>query len=158
MNFPVRKQPALRIKKGLKREARAQFAALCYRYKKGELQILLVTSRNRGRWILPKGWPENKLTPANSALKEAFEEGGVVGTAHDSCVGVYNYSKIYGPNKGLPNIVMVYPIEVKKTRKLYPEKDQRRRKWFSPKAAAKKVDEAQLSNIIKSFDPSHLLL
>ena len=140
----------------MKRETRTQFAALCYRVKNEEVQILMVTSRNRGRWILPKGWPENRLTPANCALKEAYEEGGVQGKPSEQCIGVYNYSKIHGPTKGLPKVVLVFPVEVTKLKKSYPEMHQRNRKWFSLKKAARKVDEKQLSKILKSFDPTDL--
>ncbi|MGB1236191.1 MAG: NUDIX hydrolase, partial [Planktomarina sp.] len=90
---------------------------------------------------------------ANSALKEAYEEGGVKGQASDQCVGVYTYSKIHGPTKGLPKVVMVFPIKVDKLKKSFPEMDQRKRKWFSLKKAAQIVDEKQLSKILKSFDP-----
>ena len=62
-----------------KRMARAQFGALCYRVEKGMVQILLVTSRGTKRWIVPKGWPEDGLTPAEAAAKEAGEEAGVTG-------------------------------------------------------------------------------
>ncbi|MFC6583776.1 NUDIX hydrolase [Sulfitobacter aestuariivivens] len=54
---------------------RTQFAALCYRVKKGKVQVLLVTSRGTKRWIVPKGWPMDGKTPAQSAALEAWEEG-----------------------------------------------------------------------------------
>lgn len=148
----------MKIRRGLKRETRVQFAALCYRYKNDKLQVLLITSRQRGRWILPKGWPENGLTPAKAALREAFEEGGVKGTAIDTCVGVYNYSKIRGPMAGMPKVVMVFPVAVDKLVKSYPEANERRRKWFGRKAAAARVDEPQLRKILKSFDPGTLFV
>ncbi|MGV6838681.1 MAG: NUDIX hydrolase [Planktomarina sp.] len=158
MNATLTPQRPLKIKKGLKRETRIQFAALCFRCKGDKLQFLLVTSRRRQRWILPKGWPENGKTPAQSAAIEAYEEGGVIGKAYDISLGVYGYSKIHGPNAGLPTVVMVYPIEVTKTKKKYPESRQRRRKWYSRKAAMARVDDPQLRKIIKTFDPAILRL
>jgi len=77
-----------------KSDVRIQFAALCYRVKKGKIQILLVTSRGTGRWIVPKGWPMEGKTPAKSALTEAWEEGGVNGKTAGDCVGVYSYAKL----------------------------------------------------------------
>ncbi|MEO0357001.1 MAG: NUDIX hydrolase, partial [Pseudomonadota bacterium] len=148
MNAPLTQPLPMKIRRGLKRETRVQFASLCYRYKNDKLQFLLVTSRRRGRWILPKGWPENGLTPAEAALREAYEEGGVKGEVFDACVGIYNYSKIHGPVAGLPKVVMVFPVSVKKLVKSYPEASQRRRKWFSRKGAAARVDESQLRKII----------
>ena len=79
-----------------KRMARAQFGALCYRVEKGMVQILLVTSRGTKRWIVPKGWPEDGLTPAEAAAKEAGEEAGVTGTVKQRPIGVYSYEKQYG--------------------------------------------------------------
>jgi hypothetical protein len=35
----------------------------------------------------------------------------------------------------------------------YPEKSERRRKWFSRKDAAKRVFEPDLARLLKSFDP-----
>ena len=156
MNMPLIKQPRLKMKRKHKRDVRTQFAALCYRMKGEKLQIMLITSRTRGRWILPKGWPENGMTPTQAAAKEAYEEGGIKGIAYDMPLGLYSYSKAHGPFAGIPKIVMVFPVEVTKLSKSYPEKSQRQRKWFSPKAAAKRVEEPQLRKIIKSFDPSAL--
>jgi len=56
-----------------------QFAALPVTERDGETLVLLVTSRDTGRWVLPKGWAERGLTGSELAAKEAFEEAGVVG-------------------------------------------------------------------------------
>ena len=77
---------------GQKDELRIQFAALCWRGKRGKLQVLLITSRGSKRWIIPKGWPMEGKTPAASALVEAWEEGGVVGQARGQGLGVYSYA------------------------------------------------------------------
>ncbi|MEM6307408.1 MAG: NUDIX domain-containing protein, partial [Pseudomonadota bacterium] len=98
----ITRQPRLKIRKGHKRDMRTQFAALCYRVRNDKTQILLVTSRTSGRWILPKGWPEHGLTAPAAAAKEAFEEGGVQGVPYDTPVGLYTYSKTHGPTAGLP--------------------------------------------------------
>ncbi|MEM1302154.1 MAG: NUDIX hydrolase [Pseudomonadota bacterium] len=136
-----------------KRQVRSQFAALPFRMTDDGFQVMLVTSRTRKRWIIPKGWPEQNMTPAQSAEKEAFEEGGVRGKAYDLCLGVYSYAKLMDDGTLIPCLGMVYPLRVKTVVNKYPEQSQRRRKWFSPKKAASLVDERELKKIIKSFDP-----
>lgn len=161
-------QSPLRIAGASKRETRTQFAALCYRVakkKKDEggkdgkgagVELLLVSSRESKRWIIPKGWPMDGVTPAAAAAQEAWEEAGVRGKARDTCVGLYSYSKWLDEELSLPCIVAVFPVQVTRLEKAYPEAGQRRRKWFSPKKAAAKVAEAELKQILRAFDPTRL--
>ena len=146
-------QLPLKLKRVGKRQPRTQFAALCYREHKGELQICLVSSRGTGRWILPKGWPLHKQTPAQAAATEAWEEAGVTGKAHDICLGVYGMTKTRGKTT-LPVLVMVYPIKVEKVATDWPEARQRKRRWVTPEKAARKVREPALKQIIRSFQPA----
>ncbi|MEL6700536.1 MAG: NUDIX hydrolase [Pseudomonadota bacterium] len=139
-----------------KRQARSQFAALPFRVVDGNVQIMLVTSRRTKRWIIPKGWPEDGMTPARSAAKEAWEEGGAKGRVYDLCLGVYSYAKTVGDADDLPCLALVYPFKVKKTERDYPERKQRRRKWFTQKQAANRVNEPELKRLIKTFDPAQL--
>lgn len=145
------------LPKGLKLEAdqRTQYGALCYRFVRGKVRVLLVTSRSSRRWIIPKGWPIDSLTPVKTAAVEAWEEGGVRGKAENRCIGYYSYTK-YAENGGkdLPCVVCVFPIRVKSLAKDFPERGQRRRKWFSPKQASKKVAEPELRELLRSFDPT----
>ena len=69
------KQLPISLRGAAKSDVRTQFAALCYRIKRGKVQVLLVTSRRTKRWIVPKGWPMEGRTPADSAAQEAWEEG-----------------------------------------------------------------------------------
>jgi 8-oxo-dGTP pyrophosphatase MutT (NUDIX family) len=147
------KQLPLRLQVTHKSDVRTQFAALCYRVTKDKTQILLVTSRGSGRWIVPKGWPMDGVTPARAAMTEAWEEAGVEGTAHDICLGMFAYAKTLGPDTLLPCIAMVYPVRVRALAEDYPEAKMRQRKWFSQKKAAKAIQEPELAQIIKSFDP-----
>lgn len=134
-------------------ETESQYAALCFRRTgKHEHEVLLITSRDTGRWIIPKGWPMKGKSGSECALREAFEEAGVEGKPSAAPIGVYAYDKIL-PNGVQPCIVSVYPVEVDELRKDFPEKGQRERKWFSPKAAAEKVDEPELRTLLKSFAP-----
>ena len=139
-----------------KAEARTQFAALCYRSKKSSLQLLLVTSRRMRRWVLPKGWPVDGLTPAETAMREAFEEAGVAGSIDERCIGHYSYRKILGGNSSIPCIVAVFPVEVEGLKDSFPEYGQRHRKWFTRKKAAAAVSENELKNIILNFDPKNV--
>ena len=136
-----------------KRNARSQFGALCYSISDGKIRVLLVTSRRTQRWILPKGWPENGMTPGESAANEAMEEAGVTGKLNERPLGVYYYEKTVGSGKNYPCIVTIYELKVKKTWANYKEKSERRRKWFSQKGAAKRVLEPDLALLIKSFNP-----
>ena len=67
-------QAPISLNGGQKDDLRIQFAALCWRRKRGKLQILLITSRGSKRWIIPKGWPMDGKTPAASALVEAWDK------------------------------------------------------------------------------------
>ena len=136
-----------------KRNARSQFGALCYRITDGKIQVLLITSRRTQRWILPKGWPENGMTPGESAANEAMEEAGVTGKINERPLGVYYYEKTLKNGENYPCIVTIYALKVKKKWVDYQEKSERRRKWFSQKGAAKRVLEPGLALLIKSFNP-----
>ena len=135
-----------------RRNVRTQYGALCYRIKNQKLEILLVTSRERRRWIIPKGWPMKNLSPAETAAQEAWEEAGVRGKVSSMCAGIYTYRKRM-PGDDLPCAVAVFPLKVKSREKQFPERGERKRKWFSRRKAAKKVTEHELSALIKSFDP-----
>ncbi len=139
---------------GKKGSVRTQFAALCWRMRKGKIQVLLITSRRRKRWIVPKGWPMDGKTPAQCAAIEAWEEAGVEGEASDDCIGVYSYARLREDDETLQCLAMLYPVKVKRLKDKYPERKQRRRKWVSRKKAAKMVGERELSKLIRSFKPS----
>jgi len=147
------KQLPISLHGGSKGSARTQFAALCWRRKAGKVQILLVTSRRRKRWIVPKGWPMDGKTPATCALIEAWEEAGVKGTASDACLGVYSYARLREGQENIPCLAMLYPVKVKKLKHKYPEWRDRKRKWVSRKKAARMVKHRELGKLIKGFRP-----
>lgn len=142
----------LSLGKADKGDLRLQFAALCWRRRRGKLQVLLVTSRRAKRWILPKGWPIDGKTPARCAQIEAWEEAGVQGSVQDRALGVFAYRK-RGASGPIPCMAMVYPLKVTALAKHYPEKGQRRRKWLSRKKAARLVEGEDLARLIANFDP-----
>ncbi len=156
MSISSPKQRPMRLRDRGKRDVRTQFGALCWRRQGNEVQILMVTSRRRKRWIIPKGWPKNGATPADAAACEAWEEAGVEGKVKPVCLGIFSYSKEIDEREPLPCVVAVFPLRVKKMRGSFPEKGQRRRKWMSLKKAAELADDRELSAIIAGFDPKRL--
>ncbi len=134
-----------------KRDMRAQFAALCWRRRQGELEVVLVTSRDSGRWIIPKGWPMDGRTPAEAAAIEAREEAGVTGIASERCLGVFTYAKrrLAGD---LPVIVAVFPVEVTATLATWSEHKARSRRWVGLKKAARLVSDPDLARLLQ--DPT----
>lgn len=135
--------------------AATQHAALCYRQGKGgEPEILLITSRDTGRWVLPKGWPKKGESGAESAAREAHEEAGVVAKMVGNCAGLYAYDKALAQGEKVPCCVAVHILEVSHLETAYPEAGLRRREWFPPTDAAEVVAEPELSAILKGFSPS----
>ena len=136
--------------------ARTQYAALCYRVTKGRPEVLLITSRDTGRWVIPKGWPMPGKTGAEAAAQEAYEEAGAEGDCPDHCIGIYSYAKVIGPEIEHPCVVAVYPLKVRHLKSRFPERGQRVVKWFSPKKAAGKVNEPDLAQLLITFDPNEI--
>lgn len=140
---------------GNRTEAAGQTGALCFRVtKKRGPEVLLVTSRDTGRWVIPKGWLMKDRTPAEAALREAFEEAGVDGRVTGGMLGLYSYDKVLDGQTAVPCVVSVFPVAVGRMRGNFPERGQRQRRWFRPKKAAKKVAEPELSALIAAFDPT----
>ena len=132
----------------------SQTGALCYRItRKRGPEVLLVTSRDTRRWVIPKGWLMKDRAPAEAALRVAFEEAGVEGEVAGEMLGIFSYDKVMGDRSVRPCIVTVFPVAVTRLRSSFPEHGQRERRWFRPKKAAKKVAEPELSAILAAFDP-----
>ena len=130
--------------------------ALCFRTTKKKVQVLLVTSRGTGRWLLPKGWQVPGKSLAESAAQEAWEEAGAKGQAQNVLLGSFAYFKWQDDRRFVPCIGHVYPLHVKGLAHKYPEAGQRRRKWFGLKKAASKLDDPELARIVLAFDPKKL--
>lgn len=126
-----------------------QFAALAMRGRGKGLEVLLVTSRDTGRWVLPKGWAEADLTGSKLAAKEAFEEAGVVGTVSTVPIGAYAYQKRLRGEQTQPCAVSVFPMRVKSELEDWPERHERRRQWFGIARAADVVDEPDLAELLR---------
>jgi 8-oxo-dGTP pyrophosphatase MutT (NUDIX family) len=128
--------------------ATPQIAALCWRVKRGKIEVLLITSRDTGRWVIPKGWPMSGCTDPQAAKIEAWEEAGVEGEIDDIALGAFYYDKRYVAKATQTCEVTVYPLRVARLVPKFPEQNQRRRKWFSAQKAAKLVDELGLAGLI----------
>jgi len=135
-----------------------QVAALCFRRIKSGHKILLVTSRDTGRWVIPKGWTMRNRTEPQAAAREAYEEAGIRGVIANESVGHFTYSKWLGKGRLVPCMVRVYPLLVREMLATFPENGQRRVKWFTPQKAAKKVNEPKLAALIRRFDPDAVKL
>ena len=116
------------------RTTRTQFGALCWRVSGGKPQILLVTSRGTGRWIVPKGWPIDGLAPHEAAAREAWEEAGVRGDVGATCLGLYPYIKVMEDGPDLPCTVALYPIRVRRLADDFPEARSRPAPLDGPQA------------------------
>lgn len=143
---------------GAEQAPRSQYGAVCWRMHRGTVQVLLITSRDTGRWVIPKGWPIDGLAPAASAAREAWEEAGVTGIAAPDPLGLYGYDKVLGPDASLACAVSVFALRVAELAAKFPERKERRRKWFSAAKAARKVAEPELRALFETLaaDPDLL--
>ena len=127
---------------------RTQYGAVCWRMHRGKVEVLLITSRDTGRWIIPKGWPITGLTPAGTAAREAWEEAGVEGDVQADELGAFGYDKALSPSQSVPCSVQVFGLRVAELKSKFPEKKERRRKWFGFEKAARKVAEPELRQLL----------
>lgn len=116
----------------------------------GQLEVLLVTSRDTGRWIIPKGWTSKRMSDSKAAAREARQEGGVTGKITSKPIGGYRYRKVE-PDGGRMIDVAVFLLTVKKEKSRWSEQDQRERAWFDVPTAARRVREARLAALIRTL-------
>ncbi len=126
-----------------------QVGALCWRLRRGRVFVLLVTSRDTGRWIIPKGWQVAGLTLAEAAGREAWEEAGVTGQVQDAALGSFGYDKVIAPGMAVTCRVSVHALRVAGVAHRFPERKARRRRWFSAGKAAHKVAEPGLRDLLQ---------
>jgi 8-oxo-dGTP pyrophosphatase MutT (NUDIX family) len=141
--------------KGLKRQAseRHQVAALPFRRNAdGSVEVLLITSRETRRFIIPKGWPMKKLADPDAAAKEALEEAGVVGIVRRKPIANYSYWKRLTRTFELVQ-VDVYPFRVIDQHDTWREQAARSCGWLPPEKAWLLIDEPGLAQIVRSFKP-----
>ena len=132
-----------------------QYAALPWRRVHDELQILLVTTLNTRRWIVPKGWPIPGLAPCDCAAHEAAEEAGIGGHVQTKPLGSFHYEKRLKSGDTLACNVEVFAMEVVRQRRNWPEKSARKSCWCSTEEALARVSEPGLRRIIARFAKSN---
>ena len=134
------------------REPRTQYAALPWRKAEdGRVHVMLITSRETRRWVIPKGWPMRDFDPGGAAAQEAFEEAGLVGELGRKPMGVYHYEKRLRSGRRQHVRVMVFPLKVLEERDIWPEMVERERRWATTAEAAGMVEEPELQALLTGF-------
>lgn len=127
-----------------------QSAAIPYRYDAdGEVQVLLVTSRKRGKWILPKGNVRPGMAPHSCAAREAFEEGGVIGRVDPNPIAIHI------KKRGLLRRTAVYALAVTTEAPIWPEKHERKRRWVSLSQALSLTDSRSVQHALRLFSEGY---
>ena len=144
---------------GVKRTSRSetrQVAALPWRQTDDGRQILMITSRETRRWVIPKGGRMVGKTDPEAAAQEAMEEAGVRGEMDQASIGVFRYAKGLKDGGVRQCVVSVYPLQVLVQLGAWPEAHQRERRWMSLSEAADLVHEPDLAALIRDFDATPL--
>ena len=123
-----------------------QSGVVPYRYEQNELKILLITSRHRKRWIIPKGIVDYGFSPQESAEKEAYEEAGIKGNIDPRKIGKYQFQKWGGQVT-----VKVFLFMVTDELDSWPESSFRQKKWVSVEEAEQLVDLEGLRKILQNL-------
>lgn len=131
---------------------KSQVAALCYRKTSDGKDVLLITSRDTQRWIIPKGWPIRGLDNCEAALQEAWEEAGVKkARVKKKPLGQFDYLKRLDDGATEDIETEVFLTRVERLANSYPEQDERRRKWVSSEEASNMVQEPGLKSILRNL-------
>ncbi len=140
------------VKPMVQRPDRVQVAAVCYKGTGTDRKVLVITSRETKRWILPKGWPIDGLEANAAAAQEAWEEAGVkAATITPEPIGSYDYEKRMDGGGVVSCATQVYAVEVDHLEDNFPEANERTRKWVYPVEAAEMVEEPGLQALLKNF-------
>jgi 8-oxo-dGTP pyrophosphatase MutT (NUDIX family) len=138
---------SLKVNKVLK-----QSGVIPYRIQDGKVEVLLITSRDRRKWVMPKGDIPNGMSPPDSAAKEAWEEAGVIGQVSTQKFGTYKYCK-----QGKNYRVNMYLLSVETLSEDYPEAGYRQREWVEISNAMRWIKITSLKRILKEFTSIELV-
>jgi len=122
-----------------------QSGVIPFRKRNGKLELLMVTSTSKKRWVIPKGVKERYLSPKASAIKEAWEEAGIRGKVSRSPIGAYRYNKWGGTCT-----VEVFTMQVREVVRNW-EESFRDRAWFSLREALRRIEEEDLQQIVRQL-------
>lgn len=128
-----------------------QYGALPWRQSGDALQILLITTLNTRRWIVPKGWPLDGKSPFDCAAQEAMEEAGISGEIEKTPLGSFQYNKVRKNGDVLSCRVDVFPMRVSRQRRRWADKHMRETCWCSLEEALERVSEPGLRRLISKF-------
>ncbi len=127
--------------------ALVQYGALPYRFTQaGSLELLLITTKQSKRWIIPKGRPIKGLKPAKTVAREGYEEAGIRGAVGKESIGAFRFLKTLDGAQTVLCEVRVYPLNVKHQLRIWPEAHQRTQRWFEPGEALIAVNDTGLSS------------
>ena len=133
-------------------ESLLQYGALPWRLtRRGNVKVLLITSRETKRWLVPKGWPIKGKSPRQAAMREAFEEAGVFGDLDPEPIGAYDYLKTLDDGSRALCSVVLYSLQVRGTLVHWPERTQRKRRWHDLSAATEAVSDTGLKGLFHSL-------
>ncbi|TIN21460.1 MAG: NUDIX hydrolase [Mesorhizobium sp.] len=139
------------VRKAKKGQRIRQVAAIPFRLNaRGDIEVMLVTSRTTRRFIVPKGWPMKGKSGRKAATIEAQEEAGVLGKTLKQPAGIYSYWKRLA-NRFVRVDVIVYLLEVSEELTDWQESKRRQRAWLAPADAAMLIDEPDLSTLVKTL-------
>ena len=124
-----------------------QSAVVPFCFQSEQLKIMLITSHNRKRWIIPKGLIDEGHTPIDSAKIEAYEEAGLIGDVYPCPIGEYHYRKWGGTCH-----VIVFLMKVIEVEDDWLEAEFRRRRWVTQEKAVALVNESGLKKILGEID------
>lgn len=124
-----------------------QSCVIPFRISNGSIELLLITSIKKQKWIFPKGFIEFNLSAFESAKKEAYEEAGVIGENETVELGSFELKK-----KNRSSQVKIFSMEVTKELKDYPEKNLRKRKWFTIKDALENIENSDIKNFVHKLE------
>lgn len=124
-----------------------QSGVVPFQNRKKGIRILLITSRRKGRWIIPKGIVEPGHSPTESAAMEALEEAGIRGHVIRTAIGTYRTNKWGGKVT-----VTIYPMRVTKTLKVWPEMKHRDRRWMPLAEAIEMIEVKKLRRVLEEFE------
>ena len=128
-----------------------QYACLPFRVEDGHPLVMMITSRETRRWILPKGRPESGRTAWQVAAQEAYEEAGLIGSVSTKAIGAYPSIKRMRTGEAVPCTVRVFLFAVEEELDDWPERSQRERRWMPPGEAALRASEPQLAQMLLEF-------